>query len=82
MARPKKNILHSLPPSTRFNDIIAAAGEHGAVEVSGVGVFRIVDIPRKVAFHNFSGRNRVIAAYRKLKFEQSPLLKNTLTTVL
>lgn len=79
MARPKTNILPSIPASSRMTEVIRAAEVHGEIEVKGVGVFEIVEIPQKKLYHNFSKRTRIVKAYKKLKFTQSPTLKKTLT---
>lgn len=77
--RPKKTVptVHKLPPA--FQQSLLAALAHGPVELAGFGTFSVVKIPRKILFHNFSQRRRVIDGYLKLKFTQSPEMKATLS---
>lgn len=51
----------------------------GAVEVRGLGVFTIVKIKGRVMYHNFSGKEKKFAGYKKLKFIQSRELKEQLS---
>jgi len=79
MARPKSKIVRkvSLPPNW-IGAFFHHLYEAGSVDVPGFGTFSVIDIPRRITFHNFSGRNRVIPAYKRLKFTQSPALKKQL----
>ena len=79
MARPKKNIIPVMTLPPKFKGELFAQLETGKVEIAGLGTFEIVKIPQKRLYHNFSGKNRVIKGYRKLKFVQSHELKASLT---
>lgn len=80
MARPKKHIVPVLKLPPKFKtELFCLLGAGQKVEIDGLGVFEIKRIPQKTLFHNFSGRRRVIKAYKKLKFTQSAELKKTLT---
>lgn len=77
MARPK---IYNYPKikCPKTYELFALLSEHRKVEIEALGLFEIVRIPKKTIFHNFSKRKRVIEAYNKLKFTQSPELKKLL----
>lgn len=75
--RPKLKVYPKLYRPTA-EELFAALAESKVVEIDHIGIFEIVKIPRKIIFHNFSKRKRVIHGYNKLKFTQSPELKKLL----
>lgn len=76
--KPKKYPKLKLP--TYFKGtLFAQLKTSDRVEVVGFGTFQIVKIPSRKMFHNFSGKERIIKGYTKLKFTQSPLLKYALS---
>ena len=84
LGRPKKNILTSikLPKSFRLKLFHYLVDLNEKVEVEGLGIFEIVDIPEKKTFHNFSQTFKVVKGYKKLKFTQSGDMKIALTDLL
>lgn len=80
MARPriKRTSKYHLPPGW-VGGFFRALYEKGEIEVPGLGTFTVVEIAERKTFHNFSRKVRIIPAYRRLKFSQSPSLKDRLT---
>ena len=79
MARPKTKILTeiSLPPHFK-GTLFSYLYKGQKVNVRGLGIFELVDIPDRQMFHNFSKETRTIKGYKRLKFTQSHQLKDAL----
>ena len=79
MARPRKHIIPEIEIPSVIHRSLFMYLKEGPVNVKGLGRFEVVQIPQKKLFHNFSGRTRIMKAYGKLKFTQSPELKEQLS---
>lgn len=80
MSRPRTNIISTYTlPSGWIGGFFRVLYARGAVEIPGLGTFTIVEIKERKTYHNFSGSEIVLPAYRKLKFTQSPALKKRLS---
>ena len=78
--RPKEKIYPKLTLPPYFKGaLFSHLRQHDKVEVIGLGTFELVKIKPRKMFHNFSGKERVLKGYNKLKFVQSQQLKAKIT---
>lgn len=78
--RPKENIYPQLSLPTYFKGALFSHLKRSKkVEVVGLGTFELVKIPARKMFHNFSGKERTLKGYTKLKFTQSHSLKQKIS---
>lgn len=59
--------------------VLKSAKKGEKVKVDGFGTFEVVTIPARKIFHNFSGKTKRLASYKRLKFSQSKKLKKDLS---
>ena len=78
--RPKENVYPklALPPFFK-GALFSHLKRHKKVEVVGLGTFEIVKIKPRKMYHNFSGEERTLKGYKKLKFTQSTALKKQIS---